>query len=286
MQTPEVKLVAMSDLIPDPNQPRQEFFKEDLDILKSSIEQKGIMSPIVVEVMKDGYLIIDGERRYRCAKELGLTKVPVNIINAKMTPTERNIMRFQLQENHRGWGVLEKAQAVKDLKTSLGCSITELATALSLSQGYLSKLMYILEFGSGVRKKLTKIKMPFSYLDGLSRLNRAMTPELIKEFPDYLDTAIEKYETGVVNNNHDYYKIASMIKNGANDGAKKFFKDKKASPNQIQLEIGYTSSNTLTQVIKTAKNLTKSLSVLKKKRFSEQDEEVLQALADKINELI
>ena len=65
-------------LKPNPDQPRKVFTSESLAELARSIEERGIIQPILAEQQSDGeYLIIAGERRYRAAKMAGLTVVPV-----------------------------------------------------------------------------------------------------------------------------------------------------------------------------------------------------------------
>ena len=73
-----VIMVPIIRLKPNPNQPRKTFSKESLQELALSIEEHGIIQPIIAEEQSNkDYLIIAGERRYRAAKIAGLTVVPV-----------------------------------------------------------------------------------------------------------------------------------------------------------------------------------------------------------------
>ena len=69
--------INISLVEPNRNQPRKEFDKESLSELANSIKQYGILQPIIVQKNGDMYEIIAGERRWRAAKEAGLTEVPV-----------------------------------------------------------------------------------------------------------------------------------------------------------------------------------------------------------------
>ena len=70
-----VSELALADIYPNPDQPRKVFDEGALNDLTNSIREHGVISPIVVNRNPDGtYMIIAGERRYRAAKNAGLTK--------------------------------------------------------------------------------------------------------------------------------------------------------------------------------------------------------------------
>ncbi len=71
-------LCPVSEIRPDPNQPRQRFDDDALSELVDSIREKGVLQPLIVRRSDEGdYLIVAGERRFRAAKQAGLTEVPV-----------------------------------------------------------------------------------------------------------------------------------------------------------------------------------------------------------------
>ena len=69
-------IIAIEKIQPGYN-PRKNF--DDLDSLKESIKEKGILTPITVRPRNEHFEIVCGERRFRCAKDLGLTEIPVFI---------------------------------------------------------------------------------------------------------------------------------------------------------------------------------------------------------------
>src|SRR3990167_2828370 len=103
--------ISIALVHPDPKQPRQEFDPEDLRILQKSIASHGILQPLVVEKNGKGYLIVDGERRYRAAKLNALKTLPVEIV-PQMSVLTRFIKRFHLQEQHKNWSWFDKARAI------------------------------------------------------------------------------------------------------------------------------------------------------------------------------
>ena len=75
----EMVEIALSDIIPNPTQPRTEFDEEALKELADSIRQLGLIQPITVKREGEKYIIISGERRWRASEKAGLKRVPAYI---------------------------------------------------------------------------------------------------------------------------------------------------------------------------------------------------------------
>ena len=75
----EMVEIALSDIIPNPTQPRTEFDEEALEELADSIRQLGLIQPITVKREGDKYIIISGERRWRASEKAGLKSMPAYI---------------------------------------------------------------------------------------------------------------------------------------------------------------------------------------------------------------
>lgn len=144
-------LVDISKIHADPNQPRKFFDIARLATLKKSIKSQGIVNPLIVEQNKDGFLLVDGERRYRCAKDLGMKEVPIVIVKAKDS-ISRRIEQFHIQEMHEGWNPMEKAQVISDLCDELKkpfkevCEMLGIASRTAHKYAALSKLATRQEF--------------------------------------------------------------------------------------------------------------------------------------------
>ena len=88
--------VELSQIVANPNQPRRSFDHEALTELADSIREHGVISPITLRKNDDGtYMIIAGERRFRAAKQAGLTTIPAYIRTAK----DEQVMEWALIEN-------------------------------------------------------------------------------------------------------------------------------------------------------------------------------------------
>lgn len=91
-----VSTLSMALVEPNPEQPRKVFDPEGMEALKKSISIHGIITPITVRAAKNGYYqIIAGERRWRAARNIGLTEIPAFIIEAD----DQKVMELALIEN-------------------------------------------------------------------------------------------------------------------------------------------------------------------------------------------
>lgn len=151
----ELKTLKLSQVTPDPNQPRKRFSVESLNQLKKSIQRYGIKNPLLVEEVEKGkYMLTDGERRYRAAKNLKLTEVPA-IIEPKKNETDRIVEQFHIQEQHESWTATEKASVVLKLSKELKMSIPEMAELLGISHSMAKRYT---SFGSLINTDLFQEK--------------------------------------------------------------------------------------------------------------------------------
>lgn len=148
MSTVHPSILPINELQPNPLQPRGKIKKEDLTEMVQSVKTYGILEPIVVAQTPAGYQIIAGERRWRAAKEAGLTEVPVSI---KVT-TPRGMLEMAIIENVQRVDLtaLERAQAFQQLIRDFRFSITQVAEKLGKSISYVSNTLKLLELPDAI----------------------------------------------------------------------------------------------------------------------------------------
>ncbi len=127
-----MKTVKISEIIPDPNQPRKYFAVEKMASLKDSIKKHGIMNPIIVQKEGEKFLILDGERRFRAASDLKLKEIPIEVI-ANKDPLTRLVEQFHIQEQHAEWSMTEKAMAILSIMDNTHKSLEEICELLSIN---------------------------------------------------------------------------------------------------------------------------------------------------------
>lgn len=113
-QVSELRLLPLSRIIPDPDQPRRNFEEEALQELAASIKEHGVIQPIIVIPYGDQYQIVAGERRFRAAVMAGLEQIPAII----RTLSDQNKLEISLIENlqRRDLNVIETATAYAKLR--------------------------------------------------------------------------------------------------------------------------------------------------------------------------
>ena len=146
--------VSLSDISPNPRQPRTHFDQDSLNELIASIKEIGILQPPVVrQVGPSKYELIMGERRFRAAKAAGLKTIPVIIRQT----SDNELLREALIENiHRSQlNALEEAAAYSQLLTDFKCTHEELAIKLGRSRPLISNTIRLMNLPLSVQQKLT-----------------------------------------------------------------------------------------------------------------------------------
>jgi ParB/RepB/Spo0J family partition protein len=133
-----VKQLSTEALEPNPHNPRMLFDKVPLDALKESIARVGILVPLTVyrDSNTNRYVILDGQRRWICAKELGLAKVPVNEVE-EPSLVQNIVTMFQIHKLREDWELMPSAlklelliRATKDSNNKRLAALTGLDEAV------------------------------------------------------------------------------------------------------------------------------------------------------------
>ncbi|MBN1817724.1 MAG: ParB/RepB/Spo0J family partition protein [Sedimentisphaerales bacterium] len=178
--------LSVEDLIPNPYQPRVTWNPEELSDLSKSIQLNGVIQPILVRKRSKGYEIIAGERRFRAAKEAGLSKVPVIVRQAN----DEQMLELALIENiHRtDLNPIERAFAYKNYLETFSVTQTEAADRLGEDRTVISNHIRLLELPSDVKQMLIEGKLSMGHARAILSLpsdelrkklaNRAMAGRL------------------------------------------------------------------------------------------------------------
>jgi len=152
--TPEPKSqnpseIRVSDVAPNPHQPRKDFNQQALSDLAATIKSTGLIQPIVVRKQGDGYELIAGERRWRAAKLAGLETIPAVIreidsfAQAQMALVE-NIQREDLNP-------LDRALAYRTLIGQMGLTQAELAARIGEDRSSVANFLRLLDLAEPVK---------------------------------------------------------------------------------------------------------------------------------------
>jgi len=116
-----VKRIPTNRLLPNPQNPRMLFDRVPLDVLRESIKRVGILVPLTVyfDSKLKRHVILDGQRRWICAKDIGLKMVPVNQV-AEPTLVQNILTMFQIHKLREDWELMPTALKVDLLMHELG----------------------------------------------------------------------------------------------------------------------------------------------------------------------
>ncbi|MBH0230260.1 ParB/RepB/Spo0J family partition protein [Halobacillus yeomjeoni] len=144
--------VPLKDCRPNPYQPRKHFQEESILELKHSIEEHGVLQPLIVRRSIKGYEIVAGERRYRAAKMAGLTAVPAIIREM----SDQQMMEIALLENlqREDLTVIEEAKAYQNLMNELDITQDMLANRIGKSRSHIANFVRLLSLPADVIKRM------------------------------------------------------------------------------------------------------------------------------------
>lgn len=138
---------------PNPRQPRTAFDEEALDELVASIDEVGLLQPVVVSPLgNDEFQLVMGERRWRAVQQAGLAVIPAIVRHTE----DDQLLRDALLENlHRAQlNPLEEAAAYQQLLQDFGCTQDELAQRIKRSRPQISNTIRLLRLPATVQRRV------------------------------------------------------------------------------------------------------------------------------------
>lgn len=147
------QLLPIHKVEPNPGQPRRDFDQEELQALADSISVHGVVQPLTVRELSSGYYqIIAGERRWRAARQAGLTEIPAVIIEAD----DKKAMELALIENlqRQDLNPVEEALGYQSLMADYGMTQEETASRVGKSRPTVANALRLLSLCQPVLEKL------------------------------------------------------------------------------------------------------------------------------------
>jgi len=158
--------VELATIMPNPDQPRREFDMDALEELCVSIKTIGVIQPISLRLMPDGfYQIIAGERRYRAAKMAGLTQIPAYIKTAE----DDLVMEMALIENiqREDLNALEIALAFQKLQEIYSLTQEKLSERLGKKRATIANYIRLLKLPAEIQIGLQNRKIDMGHARAL-----------------------------------------------------------------------------------------------------------------------
>ena len=184
-QSREVNEVDINSIAPNPDQPRTNFKREELEELSASIQKDGLLQPILVRPLEDGtYQIIAGERRWQASKLAGLQQVPIRVKEA----SDDKALELALIENiqRSDLNPIEEAYGYRRMMERLNMTQAEVAQAMSKGRSTVANALRLLELPEEAQQLLFEEKITAGHArailsiptkEGRERLTRKLVEE-------------------------------------------------------------------------------------------------------------
>lgn len=251
--------IKIKDLRPNPYQPRKVFTEEAIQDLKASIEEHGIIQPLIVRKSLKGFDIVAGERRYRAAIEAKLKTVPAVVKKL----SDKQMMQVALIENlqREDLNPIEEAVAYKKLMEELDLTQEELAKRLGKSRPHIANHLRLLQLTPAIQKIISEGKLSMGHgraLLGLKDKSKltAVVDKVIKEELNVraLESLIQKLNQNVPRETlkKEKIKLDPILKDKENYLKQRFGTSVQIKPSKKgkgKIEIEFYSGEDLTRVL-------------------------------------
>ena len=221
----EIKVDSIST---NPENPRAAFRQEELEQLQESIRQFGVQVPIAVYRSKGGYILIDGERRWRCASKLNMKTIPA-LVQDEPTDLENLLLMFNIHALREQWDLLTIALKLPKIiglvikESGREPNEAELCIRTGLSRGIIRRCRLLINLPQKYQNMLLdEIKKPKSkqtisedlFIEmekALKTVERAM-PEVMPDKDKARQALLKKYKDGVFANIVDLRKVGKIAR--------------------------------------------------------------------------
>ena len=184
MGVPEIEVSATNVLLVDeisPNrlQPRSHFDDKKLEELITSIEEHGVLQPVVVQKADSGYELIVGERRWRASKKLGLKKIPAVIREV----SDAQSLEIAIIENiHRqDLNPIEEAEAYARLANEFALTQEMVAKKVGKSRTAVANTLRLLKLSRKIKEDLISEKISMGHARALLGLENSKQMEILRK---------------------------------------------------------------------------------------------------------
>ena len=205
--------LGVDQIEPNKNQPRRTFNEQSLSELADSIREFGIIQPIIVRRLngEERYEIITGERRFRAAKQIGLTSIPA-IINVNIDDTSSLVMALIENIHRENLSPIELAHTYKQLLDEFNITHEDLSKKVGKSRATITNSIRILNLPVSVQKLIDEGKVTTGHAKVLVSLKKADDQLLVAELIIKNDLSVREVEKIVnLKNNPPVKKLPESI---------------------------------------------------------------------------
>ena len=192
-ETTGYKLLPIHKIEPNPGQPRQDFDPEELQELAESIAEHGLIQPLTVRPLDNGYFqIIAGERRWRASRQAGLNELPCMVIEAD----DRKAMELALIENlqRSDLNPVEESLGYQKLIEEFGLTQEDAAKQVGKSRSAVTNALRLLNLTPGVLEMLRCGKLTAGHARAILTIKNQKKQEEAAQKISALDLSVRQAE--------------------------------------------------------------------------------------------
>jgi ParB/RepB/Spo0J family partition protein len=222
----QLKLISPSEIEPNPENPRLVFRQEEMESLMLSIDRHGIQVPLTVYKDDGGYKLLDGERRWRCAKKLNLKSVPV-IIQDKPTELENLVIMYNIHALREQWDYftiaskLERVIALYTTENNYPPNEVQLSELTGLTRGAIRRCQLLINlperFKQMILSELEKPKLQQKFTEDFFIEMEKAIKTIVKRIPSYepkideiRDALIDKFRRDKITAVTDFRQLSKI----------------------------------------------------------------------------
>ena len=144
-----LRYIDINDIKPNASQPRKNFDEDKLEDLAESIDQHGLIQPLVLRAAGQGYEIVAGERRWRAARMIGLKELPC--IVRELTDEENMLMAIIENMQREDLNPIEEAEGLKQMIDTYGLTQEQVSRGVGKSRPYITTSLRLLKLPPKIR---------------------------------------------------------------------------------------------------------------------------------------
>lgn len=145
----ELRYIDINEIKPNSMQPRKSFDEDKLEELAESIEQHGLIQPVVLRAAGQGYEIVAGERRWRAARMIGLKELPCII--KELTDEENMLLAIIENMQREDLNPIEEAEGLKQMIDTYGLTQEQVSRGVGKSRPYITNSLRLLKLPPKLR---------------------------------------------------------------------------------------------------------------------------------------
>lgn len=216
--------------------PRLFFRPEEMDTLMASIRRYGIQVPVSVYEDDGKFVLIDGERRWRCARKLNIERIPA-LVQPKPTPLQNLLLMFNIHALREQWDYLTIANKLPDVislfekENGREPNEEELSEVTGLTRGQIRRCRFLLDLPDQYKEMLKdELSLPkqtqklsedfFIEMERALKTVKTRVPSAVHNINSARNALIKKFRAGVIDNITDFRKLSKIATSIRNLGVK------------------------------------------------------------------